>query len=135
MSGNTDSVKVLRLVWIIGILAITIIIWGVKAQTPGNCELLMCTKSDGSVAVASIAGPADVNQAQEFIASQCPGTTNVTQCNIECKGVYDPVTTMAYWTWKQCVINPAYNSILEFICDASVMNICTLGKDPAYPFN
>ena len=135
-SRNTARGLFARKIWIVGILVISII-WGVKAQKAqvSSCQLFMCTKSDNTIAIASIAEPGHVVGAQNFIAGQCPGETNVIKCNIDCDGPYNSYVSLAYWTWKKCV-DSFYDGIYDYICDdASVMQVCNLGYDPDYPFN
>ncbi|PKK59812.1 hypothetical protein RhiirC2_762342, partial [Rhizophagus irregularis] len=130
--SRSISAKILWLIWIIGILAIAT--RNVKAQTPENCSLIMCTKTDGTEAVVATSEPSHLNNAQTFIAGQCPGETNITNCKTDCSGPYNPFVTVAYWTWKKCNRVTVYD-IPKYICDASVLNVCVLGKDPQYPFN
>src|SRR5688572_13795618 len=105
-SRNTSrELQFRRKILIVGIFVMSII-WGAKAQDPKapaqGCQLLMCTKSNGKVALASIgySTPNQMNAAQDFIAGQCPGVANVTKCDIECGGPYDSYKRMAYWTWR-----------------------------------
>ncbi|CAG8773326.1 6878_t:CDS:2 [Gigaspora margarita] len=60
-----------------------------------SCQVVMCVKTGGSVAVAVGDGTSSgLSQAQIYISSECPGVTNTTSCYVDCKGPYADVCTL-----------------------------------------
>ncbi|CAG8537222.1 9315_t:CDS:1 [Funneliformis mosseae] len=129
MRINIRNLQFGRKTLLVGILIISII-WGANA----GCNLLMCTKSDDTVAVAAAKDPEELKKAQTFIVTQCPGVTSVTNCEVDCNGPYHPGATQAYFIWRNCQDNFA-DSFNDYICPHNVLKICKLGYDPDYPFN
>ncbi|KAF0482353.1 hypothetical protein F8M41_023469 [Gigaspora margarita] len=122
---------------IFGILIIflSLSITGVMAQDK-SCQVVMCIKTGGSVAVAVSDGTSSrLSQAQNYIFSECSGVTNTTSCYVDCKGPYAGYGNGAYWKWKSCSAL-GWPYMISYVCDSTiVLDVCTLGGDPNYPFN
>ncbi|CAG8510833.1 7429_t:CDS:1 [Dentiscutata heterogama] len=80
---------------LIDLILLIYIILSINAQNQ-TCQLMMCTRSDNLEAVAIINSESDVAGAEAFMASSCPGVTNITKCDIKCNGPYDSKNSSTY---------------------------------------